>query len=278
MPAILLRGLGLGFLFLSITLIAFSRLAPANLAFGIGIFNIGRQLGGLIGVAGLQTVIDHQVVANQAVLGAALSVRDLPPWPSGWHRRPSLLVARGIEAGAAARAATSMLGRAVAGQATVIAFDTAFNIVALLFVVAAPILIAVKIAARPRREAPQLQDRRAGSIMTSNRPAQERPYRNPVARHCPGRLYGRPRLPASRPRRSARPGSTPVSTAEVDAAWWTKVRRSPADRAGDVRHRRQQGPRRKRARGCERPGPIAMPSAAGRLRKSAHRRPPRRIG
>jgi len=29
------------------------------LAFGIGIFNIGRQLGGLIGVAGLQTLIDR---------------------------------------------------------------------------------------------------------------------------------------------------------------------------------------------------------------------------
>jgi len=144
MPAILLRGLGLGFLFLSITLIAFSRLAPANLAFGIGLFNIGRQLGGLMGVAGLQTVIDHQVTANQAVLGAMLS----PGSPALAERLASttaLLVARGMEAGAAARAATSLLGRAVAGQATVIAFDTAFNVVALLFVVAAPILIAVKL-------------------------------------------------------------------------------------------------------------------------------------
>lgn len=37
------------------------------------------------------------------------------------------------------------LGRAVAGQSTVIAFDTAFNAVALLFVVAAPVLVAIKI-------------------------------------------------------------------------------------------------------------------------------------
>lgn len=144
MPAILLRGLGLGFLFLSITLIAFGRLAPANLAFGIGIFNIGRQLGGLIGVAGLQTVIEHQVTANHAVLGAALT----PGTPALAERLASttaLLVARGLEAGAAAKAATSMLGRAVAGQATVIAFDTAFNLVALLFVVAAPMLVAIKV-------------------------------------------------------------------------------------------------------------------------------------
>src|SRR3546814_20488586 len=72
MPAVLLRGFGLGFLFLSIMLIAFGKLPPASVAFGIGIFNIGRQLGGLIGVAALQTSIDAGLVHNQAVLGAAI--------------------------------------------------------------------------------------------------------------------------------------------------------------------------------------------------------------
>ena len=73
MPAVLLRGLGLGFLFLSINLIAFGNLAPQNLASGIGLFNMGRQLGALAGVAGLQTLIDHHVVANLSVLGANLT-------------------------------------------------------------------------------------------------------------------------------------------------------------------------------------------------------------
>lgn len=144
MPAILLRGLGLGCLFLSITLIAFGRLAPAGLAFGIGVFNIGRQLGGLIGVAGLQTMIDHHVVTNQAVLATALS----PGTPAVADRlaaMSSLLVARGMDAGPAAKAATAMLGRSVTGQATVIAFDTAFNAVALLFVAAVPVIVGTKI-------------------------------------------------------------------------------------------------------------------------------------
>ena len=46
---------------------------------------------------------------------------------------------------AAGRAATSLLGRVVTGQSTVIAFDTAFNAVALLFVIAAPVLVTIKI-------------------------------------------------------------------------------------------------------------------------------------
>ena len=56
-----------------------------------------------------------------------------------------MLAAKGMDAVAAGRAATSLLGRAVTGQSTVIAFDTAFNAVALLFVFAAPVLVAIKI-------------------------------------------------------------------------------------------------------------------------------------
>ncbi|MDP5277454.1 MFS transporter [Sphingomonas sp. DG1-23] len=145
LPAVLLRGLGLGFLFLSITLIAFGRLAPATLASGIAIFSIGRQLGGLIGVAWLQTGIDHQIVANQSVLAAALAP-GTPALAERLGTMTSLLVNRGMETGAAARVATAMLGRAIGGQAIVIAFDTAFARVALLFVFAAPVVIAVKIA------------------------------------------------------------------------------------------------------------------------------------
>lgn len=144
MAAILLRGLGLGFLFLSITLIAFSHLNSRNLASGIGLFNTGRQLGGLIGVAGLQTLIDHNVVTNAVVLGA-----NVTPGGAAVIERmtttTAMLVMKGMDTAAAGRAATSLLGRLVTSQSTVIAFDTAFIAVALLFVIAAPILVGIKI-------------------------------------------------------------------------------------------------------------------------------------
>ncbi len=144
MAAILLRGLGLGFLFLSITLIAFGNLSNHNLASGIGLFNTGRQLGGLIGVAGLQTLIDNNVAANVAVLGANITA-GVPAVGERLTMMTAMLAARGMDAVAASRAATSLLGKVVIGQSSVIAFDTAFNAVALLFVVAAPILVAIKI-------------------------------------------------------------------------------------------------------------------------------------
>jgi MFS transporter, DHA2 family, multidrug resistance protein len=145
MAAILLRGVGLGFLFLSITLIAFGNLNGQNLASGIGLFNTGRQLGGLMGVAGLQTLIDHSVASNVAVLGANITA-GVPAVSEWLTTTTAMLAARGMDTVAASRAATTLLGRVVTGESTVIAFDTAFNAVALLFVVAAPVLIAVKIS------------------------------------------------------------------------------------------------------------------------------------
>ncbi|MBX8468867.1 MFS transporter [Pseudomonas sp. RIT778] len=144
MGAILLRGLGLGFLFLSITLIAFTHLNSRNLAAGIGLFNTGRQLGGLIGVAGLQTLIEHGHAANAVILGSSVT----PGSPALIERLTSTgawLTGKGMEPAAAARAATSLLGRTVSEQSLVIAFDSAFMAVTLLFAVAAPLLVAIKI-------------------------------------------------------------------------------------------------------------------------------------
>jgi MFS transporter, DHA2 family, multidrug resistance protein len=156
MAAVLLRGLGLGFLFLSITLIAFSNLNDGNRASGIGLFNTGRQLGGLIGVAVLQTLIEHNVAGNVTVLGASLTAGN-PAVGERLRMTAAMLAAEGMDA-LAGRASTFLLDSAVIRQSTVIAFDTAFNAVALLFVIAAPVLIAVKIAlsrcSKPRAAPP----------------------------------------------------------------------------------------------------------------------------
>src|SRR5262249_36869667 len=142
MAAILLRGLGLGCLFLSITLIAFTDLNERNRAAGIGLFNTGRLLGGLIGVAGLETLIEHNIAGNLTVLGANVT-SGVPAVGERLTTTAAMLATRGMDA-LAPRVAVGLLDRVVIGQSTVIAFDTAFNAVALLFVFAAPLLVAVK--------------------------------------------------------------------------------------------------------------------------------------
>src|SRR3546814_8801318 len=70
MPAVLLRGLALGFLFLSTTLITLLDLPGRKMAYGVALFNVGRQTGGLFGVSFLETLIDHQTALNRSVLAA----------------------------------------------------------------------------------------------------------------------------------------------------------------------------------------------------------------
>jgi len=145
MAAVLLRGFSLGFLFLSITLIAFDKLESHSLVSGIGLFNAGRQLGGLMGVAGLQTLIQHNIVANATVIGTYVTA-GAPPVSERLGATAAILAAKGIDSMEASGAALGLVGKAVNGQSTVIAFDTAFLTVALLFVAAAPVMITIKFA------------------------------------------------------------------------------------------------------------------------------------
>lgn len=144
MAAILLRGLGLGFLFLSLTLTAFTHLKGNNLASGIGLFNTGRQLGGLIGVAWLQTLIEHNVAGNLTVLAAHVT-NGVPAVNDRLAAITAMLVGKGMGEAPAGRAAMALLDKSVIGQSTVIAFDTAFNAVAIIFVFAAPVLVTFKV-------------------------------------------------------------------------------------------------------------------------------------
>lgn len=144
MTAILVRGLGLGFLFLSITLTAFRNLNNRNLASGIGLFNTGRQLGGLAGVAALQTLINHGVVANATILSANITIGKSAV-VERLSTTTAMLAAKGMDSTVSGQAALSLLGRVVTNQSTVIAFDTAFGSVALLLVIAAPVIISIKI-------------------------------------------------------------------------------------------------------------------------------------
>lgn len=153
MGAILLRGLGLGFLFLSITLIAFNALNRGALASGIGLFNVGRQVGGLAGIAALQTLIDHDSAYNFAVLGANV-VSGAPFVSERLTTTTAVIASNSLDTAAASRIATSLLAKATSGQGIVIAFDSAFIAIALLFVVAAPVVITVRLALS-RRDASQ---------------------------------------------------------------------------------------------------------------------------
>jgi DHA2 family multidrug resistance protein len=140
-------------------------------------------------------LIDHSVAANATVLGA-----NITPGATALSDRltamTAMFVERGMDAVAAGRLAANLLGRTVTGQATVIAFDTAFNAVALLFVVAAPVLVATKIGISryaKLRAARVAQGLRGHSTSIPSEPPLQ-----------PRRIIGTPRCDEPEPRAGAR--------------------------------------------------------------------------
>jgi DHA2 family multidrug resistance protein len=137
---LLLRGFGLGFLFVALTLIALQGLAADALPFGIGLFNFGKQAGGLIGTALLQTYIDHLNALNRTMLAAHLVGGD-PAVDQRLRATANALALHGLDSAAAAKAALPVLQRALEKQVATISFDEAFFTLVLLFAVAAPCLV-----------------------------------------------------------------------------------------------------------------------------------------
>jgi DHA2 family multidrug resistance protein len=73
LPWLMLRGLALGGMFLPLTLATLTCVPPSDGVAAAGLFNCGRQLGGLIGIAWLQTLQTHLTARNQTVFGENLS-------------------------------------------------------------------------------------------------------------------------------------------------------------------------------------------------------------
>lgn len=137
---LLLRGFGLGLLFVALTLVTLQGLAADALPFGIGLFNFGKQVGGLIGTALLQTYIDHQNALNRTILSAHLARGD-PALDQRLGITANALVSNGVDAAAATRVALPVLQRALEKQVATISFDEAFFALVLLFALAAPCLV-----------------------------------------------------------------------------------------------------------------------------------------
>ncbi|MDW9438585.1 DHA2 family efflux MFS transporter permease subunit [Sinorhizobium meliloti] len=143
-PAIMLRGLGLGLLFVSLTLVTLRDLGPETVAQGVALFNVGRQMGGQIGIAWLSTTLDHQNAHNRMVLSHHLAPSD-PALIERQDAVTNLLVSRGYSPEEAVSAATAVIQKSFAQQVATLSFNECFLAIALLFVAAAPVLIATKL-------------------------------------------------------------------------------------------------------------------------------------
>lgn len=143
-PPTMVRGLGLGLLFVPIIYIAFNELKGIRLLTGTGLFNFGRQCGGSLAIAFLPTYLTHQTAYHRKNL-----LDNLHPYSNLFDERvqgaTQALISRGYNPIEAEGAALGTVNIALNVQSAVLAFQNTFFVISIVFLCAAPVIISFKV-------------------------------------------------------------------------------------------------------------------------------------
>jgi DHA2 family multidrug resistance protein len=140
---VILRGVGLGMVFIPLNNLALGNLAPQELGGGSGLYNLTRQLGGSVGIASSATLFQQFQQANRAELllhvnqfsGAAMA---------RLAKLKALVISHGTPEVLAQAKALRLLDGVVMKQATMMAFDRLFLFFGVALLSALPLLLLMK--------------------------------------------------------------------------------------------------------------------------------------
>lgn len=146
---LIVRGLGLGLVFIPITTVAFAGLQGAQIAQGAALYSLMRQLGGSFGIAVLNTYIVKMTQFHRSNLVSDLFVgntnlQDRIAGLAGAMR------SSGDSPDAAHAAALGIIDHTVQAQASTMAYNNAFILLGLSFLLALPAVLMLR---KPRRGA-----------------------------------------------------------------------------------------------------------------------------
>jgi MFS transporter, DHA2 family, multidrug resistance protein len=133
------RGLGLGLMFVPLSMVALRSLPVSEVANAAGLYNLSRQLGGSFGVALLSTLVERQAKVHRSYLGEHVSALE----PAGWERLTALqnmFLLRGADPDSALQAARAGLEHTLQTQALVLAFADAYLAILVMGLLALPLL------------------------------------------------------------------------------------------------------------------------------------------
>ncbi|GAB2896814.1 MDR family MFS transporter [Uliginosibacterium flavum] len=143
LPPLILRGLGLGMLFMPLNSLTLANIAPAERAGATGLYNLTRQLGGSVGIAISATLLVSLSNSKRAILGEHIAGNS----ESGLLRLAMLkarLLATGIPESMAQLKAYALLSLQIGKQAQMLSFATIFLLFGLAMVGILPLLWLMK--------------------------------------------------------------------------------------------------------------------------------------
>lgn len=138
-----LRGLAVGGLFVPLALLTLLPVQPRDACNACGFFNFARQVGGLIGIAWMQTLAHHLDARASTVLIGHLSATN--PHLSTYLAHAHEAIAAGGSAVRRGAGALAMAVRSFDQQVMAIATDGCCQAVTLFFLIAAPIVVIARV-------------------------------------------------------------------------------------------------------------------------------------
>ena len=145
-----LRGLGIGFLFIPLTVTAYSTLKGEQIAQGTALWNLSLQLGGSLGIAALNTYVVNMTAYHRAILTSALTSGSTS-FADRQAGLASSLVAHGSGTAQAHTTALNIIDNLVQSQAQTLAYNNAFVLIGIGFAFFFPVILLLQ---RPKPGAP----------------------------------------------------------------------------------------------------------------------------
>ncbi|HNH36460.1 MAG TPA: DHA2 family efflux MFS transporter permease subunit [Rhodocyclaceae bacterium] len=139
----ILRGVGLGMVFIPLNNLALGNLMPEKVANGSGLYNLTRQLGGSVGIAASATLFVQWQQANRGELirhvteGSAQAAERLA-------RLKALVISHGTPEALAQAKALRILEGQVVKQASMLAFERLFLAFGVAMALALPLLLLIR--------------------------------------------------------------------------------------------------------------------------------------
>jgi MFS transporter, DHA2 family, multidrug resistance protein len=140
---LIVRGIGMGMLFIPITTLSLSSLKGQQIGQGAAFTGMMRQLGGSFGIAAITTFLSRQGVEHRSNLASHLDVNN-PAVQARLQGMQHSFMAKGMSPDAALQAAYKMLDYSVLKQATVLSYMDAFLYLGIMFLLCIPFVLLVR--------------------------------------------------------------------------------------------------------------------------------------
>ena len=134
------QSVGLPFLFVPITNIAYVGLKPEESNQASALMNVARNLGGTFGISGVQTLLAQRQQFHQAHMVERLNPLN-PNYANGVTQLSQTLAAHGVAKADASSAASAMLYRTVTQQSQMLSYIDIFHVLMIIVFAALPLLL-----------------------------------------------------------------------------------------------------------------------------------------